>query len=211
MARLVRDELAGPLGTPGLHIGRPPAGMQLADVLGGSLAVMEGSTRTAARVWARIPIMRPAARALLVPGFFGLVRGPAIWDTEMPAINGAVSARGLARLYAALANGGEVGGRRLLSEATVSGLARVQTRAVDRVLGMRMRWRLGYHQAFSFGEPVRGGFGHYGYGGSGAWADPATGMSLGFVTNDTGTVTTPIGDFALFRLTALARASLARA
>ena len=28
-------------------------------------------------------------------------------------------------------------------------------------------------------------FGHYGYGGSGGWADPDLSLSLGFVTNNT--------------------------
>ena len=68
-----------------------------------------------------------------------------------------------------------------------------------------MRWRLGYHQAFTLGgRPAWTAFGHYGYGGSGAFADPETGMSLAFVTNRMGSITTPVGDLRLPRLGAAA-------
>jgi CubicO group peptidase (beta-lactamase class C family) len=63
-----------------------------------------------------------------------------------------------------------------------------------------MRWRLGYHQAFTVGRPAWKAFGHFGYGGSGAWADPETGLALAFVTNRLGSVTTPVGDVRLPRL-----------
>ena len=53
-------------------------------------------------------------------------------------------------------------------------------------------------------------FGHYGYGGSGGWADPEIGVSLGFVTNRIGSVSTPLGDFKLFRLTGLVRQAAAQ-
>jgi len=75
------------------------------------------------------------------------------------------------------------------------------------VLGMRMRWRLGYHQAFGSGGRLA--FGHYGYGGSGGWADPATGLSVGFVTNRIGSLTTPLGDLNLFRLNRVVRQCVA--
>ena len=68
-----------------------------------------------------------------------------------------------------------------------------------------MRWRLGYHHAFGTGREAPKAFGHYGYGGSGGWADPDLGLSLGFVTNSIGSVTTPLGDFTLFRLSKLVR------
>jgi CubicO group peptidase (beta-lactamase class C family) len=122
----------------------------------------------------------------------------------MPSGNGVFTAAALATLYSALANDGTVDGRHLLSADTVRQLAEVQTEARDRGLGLRVRWRLGYHQAVSFGAKSPAAFGHYGYGGSGGWADPTTGLSMGFVTNNIGWRTTPIGDARLFRLTGLA-------
>ncbi|MEA2160328.1 MAG: hypothetical protein QOD66_2708, partial [Solirubrobacteraceae bacterium] len=120
---------------------------------------------------------------------------PPIWTTVMPAVNGTLSADGLARLYGALANGGSDGNATLLSPTTTRALGQVQIRSADAVLGLRMRWRLGYHQAF----------GHYGYGGSGGWADPTLGLSVGFVTNRIGSMTTPLGDLTLFRLNRIVR------
>src|SRR5919107_3223107 len=124
----------------------------------------------------------------------------------MPAVNGALSADALARLYGALANGGaEPGGARLLSSATVHALGRVHVRTADTVLGLRMRWRLGYHHAFGTGRSAPKAFGHYGYGGSGGWAEPELGLSLGFVTNRIGSVTTPMADLTLYRLSRVIR------
>jgi CubicO group peptidase (beta-lactamase class C family) len=67
-----------------------------------------------------------------------------------------------------------------------------------------MRWRLGYHQAFVPRTSLPRAFGHYGYAGSGGWADPDTGMALAFVSNRLYPVTTPFGDLALLRLSKLA-------
>jgi CubicO group peptidase (beta-lactamase class C family) len=72
-----------------------------------------------------------------------------------------------------------------------------------------MRWRLGYHHAFGTGRDAPLAFGHYGYGGSGGWADPASGLSAGFVTNRIGSLTTPLGDLNLFRLNRVVRDCLA--
>jgi hypothetical protein len=47
--------------------------------------------------------------------------------------------------------------------------------------------------------------GHYGYGGSGGGADPDLGLSLGFVTNRIGSVTTPMADLTLYRLSRIVR------
>ena len=140
-------------------------------------------------------------------GFHRLFEGdePPIWTTEMPAVNGTFSADGLARLYGALANGGSDGARTLLSPATTRALGRVQLRSADAVLGLAhalaprlppgLRGRAGAPQAF----------GHYGYGGSGGWADPTLGLSVGFVTNRIGSLTTPLGDLTLFRLNRIVR------
>ena len=74
-----------------------------------------------------------------------------------------------------------------------------------------MRWRLGYHQAFGAGPSSPRAFGHYGYGGSGGWADPTLGLSLGFVTTRIGSVSTPLGDLTLFRLNRVVRECALRA
>jgi CubicO group peptidase (beta-lactamase class C family) len=127
----------------------------------------------------------------------------------MPAVNGVMSARALAQMYAPFANGGEANGVRYLSAQRVNTLGRVQVRTPDAVLGLSMRWRLGYHHAFGTGRDAPLAFGHYGYGGSGGWADPASGLSAGFVTNRIGSLTTPLGDLNLFRINRVVRECLA--
>jgi CubicO group peptidase (beta-lactamase class C family) len=82
---------------------------------------------------------------------------------------------------------------------------------MDRVLGIRMRWRLGFHHAFGLGSRAPRALGHYGFGGSGGWGDPDTGISFGFVSSHIGNFTTAIGDLGILRLTAVARACAARA
>jgi len=205
MRHLVQTELAEPLGTTGLEIGYPAK--KPAQVTGSSLRLLTAAGTVGMPLLMRVPNVSGGVRALHVPGFARLIRGrdPDIWRTEMPAANGALSGHGLARLYAPLANGGRAGDTQFLSAETVNEMGRVQTRAVDRVLGFRMRWRLGYHHGFTAGPPAPRAFGHYGFGGCGGWADPDSGLSLGFVCNDIGTVTSPIGDLALLRLSALAR------
>ena len=212
---LVRSELAEVLGTSGLSIGAPAEVRQrVAEPVGSALRQRGGAVRLLRPLWTRAAVTRVGLEALLVPGFHRLFEGPEppIWTTEMPAVNGVLSADGLARMYGALANGGaEPGGPRLLSSAAVHELGRVNVRTNDAVLGLRMRWRLGYHQAFGGGPRAPRAFGHYGYGGSGGWADPVSGLSLGFVTNRIGSLTTPLGDLTLFRLNKVVRECAAAA
>ena len=104
-----------------------------------------------------------------------------------------------------------VNGARFLSPGTVERLGQIQTREGDRVLGVRMRWRLGFHQAFGFrAAPAPHAFGHFGFGGCGGWADPDPGISFGFVSSHIGNFTTAIGDLGILRLTGVARTCAAR-
>ena len=108
---------------------------------------------------------------------------PAYRAAELPASNGISTARALARFYAATI--GEVdGGRRLFAPATLT-LARTEESAgADRVLVVPTRFGLGFmlHGPASplFGT---GSFGHPGRGGSLGFADPESGIALGYVTN----------------------------
>lgn len=94
---------------------------------------------------------------------------------EIPAVNGHGDARSLARLYGALAAGGEIGGVRLLGADTLAEATRVQRRGVDEVLGVEQEWGLG--PAIDID-----GFGLGGIGGTLAWADPDVGLGFAYVT-----------------------------
>jgi len=210
MAELVRTELAEPLETNGLGIGMPPDGLRrVAPLLGRTPPVRSTPPLFAgASAWSmptlrKVELTRRFLEALYVPHFDELFTGPSpsLLNTEMPSVNGLLSAHGLAKLYAVIANDGEVEGVRLLSPQTVRTLSQVQTRAHDAVIGMRMNWRMGYHRAGAQRYRGDSAFGHYGFGGSGGWADPATGLSFGFVTNELKLIQAPVGgDRRIFRL-----------
>ncbi len=210
MRELVRSELAEPLATPGLEIGGS-AGPRV-DPVGSSLRIYTALGAVATPLLGWLPLTKAGFRALHAPGFERLCRGPdaPIWRTEMPAVNGALSADGLARLYVPLANRGiAADGTRFLSAETVEQLGRVQTRDWDRVLGVRMRWRLGFHHGFGLGPPAPRALGHFGFGGGGGWGDPDTGLSFGFVSSHIGNFTTAIGDLGILRLSGVARSCAA--
>ena len=102
------------------------------------------------------------------------------------------------RLNGLLAHGAQVGGVRLLSPRTVQQIAVVHSRGPDLVLVLPMGWRLGYHSAFTTRGTVPGAFGHFGFGGSGGWADPRRDVALAMVCNrGSGT---PIGDLRMAEL-----------
>jgi CubicO group peptidase (beta-lactamase class C family) len=213
MGALVRTELAEPLGTNGLGIGMPSDGMQRVAVLLGRTPPVRPTPSFLAGAGARwmprlekVELTRRFFEALYVPHLDELFTGPSplVLHTEIPSVNGVLSAHGLAKLYAAIANGGEVDGTRLLSPATVRALSEVQTRTRDAVVAMQMNWRMGYHRVGALGYRGDSAFGHYGFGGSGGWADPATGLSFGFVTNDLRLLQAPVGgDPRIFRMSGL--------
>ncbi|CAM5403451.1 serine hydrolase domain-containing protein [Streptomyces griseorubiginosus] len=107
---------------------------------------------------------------------------PAYRASALPATNGIATADGLARIYAALI--GEVDGVRLFDPATVELARAEESSGPDRVLVVNTRFGLGYMlhgSASPFLGP--GSFGHPGRGGSLGFADPETGIALGYVTN----------------------------
>jgi len=183
MRELIRTELAQPLNTDGLHLGRPP---------------VESATKAAQILvpqtgWANpvFNFLAPKFAALRLSGGFGAMYFPGMMavvqgdtpmlDGEMPAANGVATARGLARLYGALANAGRIDGMQFLSAEIVAGLPGRRSWHPDLNIFVPLNWHMGYHSV-----PVPGvmpGFGHAGLGGSLGWADPSSGMSFGFVHN----------------------------
>ena len=117
----------------------------------------------------------------------------------IPAANGMFTARSLAKMYALVANGGAINGKRLLSEQRVREMAQVQSRKLDRVVPLPMHWRLGYHRVLTTGPRVPGAFGHFGYGGSGAWCDPTRGLSVAYTVNSRANGS-PFGDTRIMRI-----------
>ena len=104
---------------------------------------------------------------------------PEAQAAELPASNGIGTARGLARMYAALI--GEVDSVRLFMPETVASVAREQSCGTDRVTLIPSRFGSGYMLPTDT-NPMTGptAFGHAGRGGSLAFADPEHGIALGY-------------------------------
>src|SRR5262249_54253077 len=109
-----------------------------------------------------------------------------MWNTralhavELPSSNGIATARGLARLYAALI--GEVDGVRLLDAASLAGLSAMQSDGPDRILHLHTRFGSGFMLPPTLSPSAsESAFGHPGAGGSLGFADPRAGFALGYV------------------------------
>jgi hypothetical protein len=68
---------------------------------------------------------------------------PAGHQAEIPAANGIMTARDLARMYACLGNGGELDGVRLMTPERVAIMSKQQTRRPDKVIVVEVGWALG--------------------------------------------------------------------
>jgi len=229
-AQVVRETIAQPLQLDGLYIGAPadqvwraaqliwPKRSLLAvdGMLHGSVAGREISEWLAGPAamlgWGLglvgVDLDLPSILDALAPRGIGVFEfgADATLQASIPAANGLFTARSLARMYAALANDGELDGVRLLSPHTVARATEVQPATASRaVIPFDMRWRLGYHGVLtSIGVP-RHAFGHFGFGGSGAFADPTRGLAVGLIVNSG--MGTPFGDLRIARIGGAALAS----
>jgi len=122
---------------------------------------------------------------------------PAMWPhfNEMPfrqaclpSGNGHFTARALAKMYAALANGGEIDGVQLVPPSRIPHMQRLMTEDIDRVLMGPIPKGIG----FMFGGssagpgpmgPRRTAFGHPGAGGSVAFCDPEAELAVAICIN----------------------------
>ena len=201
---VVETEIVKPLGLDGMSIGAPPDRRDRVAQLLTSFGDAERAERIARRA-VRVKWIRPAIDTFMVPDSDRFYASTDILDGPIPAINGCFTARSLARMYAALAGGGVVDGERFLSPDTLRRATEIQRRGIDIVVGFPMRWRLGYHLAATSKGIIPNGFGHFGYGGSGAWADPDNDLAVAFVCNRV--AGTPFGDTRFLRVGAEARAA----
>lgn len=221
---LVSDEIAAPLGLDGLYIGAPEAALERAAQLvwgGKRLAVdskalernfgglIENVAAASRRVLGAIGLQLDPSSILDALAPRGISSfdfgGPESLRAAIPAANGLFTARSLARMYAALAAGGELDGVRLMSRETVD-LASERQQATHRrvVIPFEMGWRLGYHGVYTTRGIPRYGFGHFGFGGSGAWADPSRELAVALIVNSG--LGTPFGDLRIARISAAALA-----
>ncbi len=171
-----REEVAEPLGAD-FHIGLPETEegrvgeMDPPDVGLGLEAVDLGSI---------------AARSALSCPISGAECNTRAWRAaEIPAAGGTGNARSVARVHAALANGGTVDGVTLLSPAGVDRIFTEQASGVDAVLGMDMRMGTGFglmNESIPLSTNPRSCF-WGGWGGSISVVDLDAGLSVSYVMN----------------------------
>jgi CubicO group peptidase (beta-lactamase class C family) len=107
---------------------------------------------------------------------------PRIYAAEIPAGNGISNGRSLARMYAATVS--EVGGFRLLSDATVDKARAEQVSGPDRTLIFPTRFGTGFQlSAPTMPMLSPDSFGHSGLGGALGFADPRYRVGFGYVQN----------------------------
>ena len=218
---LVKQELVDPLGLDGMYVGAPPEVLhRAAELIWGKRNLMQpvlprGLGRRMLR--ASAPALDFGARSLGVQLDVESIldslapRGIGSFDfsasktlrASIPAANGLFTARSLGRMYACLAGGGELDGVRLLSKQALRRATRRQARTGGlAVIPFDMRWRLGYHGVFTTQGSPRNGFGHFGFGGSGAWADPSRDLAVALIVNSG--LGTPFGDIRIARISGAA-------
>ncbi len=194
----LQREIVEPLGISGMYIGAP-AGVR------GDIAEQLVDPKAVARLFkmtktlAKAKSFQPMYEALVVDDMLDVATTDRIHDGEIPAANGVFTARSLARMYAALATPGDFDGPPLVSAETLREATRIQTTlgasgdgrsggkvGRDAGVGFNMRWRLGYHLVGTTKGVLPKAFGHFGFGGSGAWGDPESGLAIAMILNQVG-------------------------
>jgi CubicO group peptidase (beta-lactamase class C family) len=192
IGEVVRRDLAEPLVLDGCYIGVPASELSRVVELSGHDDGLTERGDGRARLDALVEAAAAAGitfdptvirEALGSRAVNRLINQPELLQASAPAFNGCFTARSLARLYAALGAGGTLDGVRVLSAETMARATETQSERRDLVIVMRQFWRLGYHRVWTDAGTLREAFGHSGYGGSGAWADPTRALSCAMTLN----------------------------
>jgi CubicO group peptidase (beta-lactamase class C family) len=182
---LLREEIAGPLGAD-VHIGLPVS--QDARVAEFSWPGPPPAEEEPAGLE---PAQLMAHNAYFNPGGLsgsGMINSRAWRAAEVPSANAHGTARGVARVYAALAAGGSLDGVTIVGATALATAATEQVYGPDLVLRRPSRFGLGFqltHPERPLG-PGQTAFGHFGAGGSLGFCDPGSGLAFGYVMNQMG-------------------------
>jgi CubicO group peptidase (beta-lactamase class C family) len=109
---------------------------------------------------------------------------PAFMSRGNGSGDGSANARGLARVYGALARGGEIDGVRLISSEGLAKATAQRHGGKDRVFTIYTRWAAGFllNNRGMYGRSENA-FGHTGLGGSFAFADPEAKLGISYAMN----------------------------
>lgn len=191
LARLWREIFAVPLGLD-FWIGLPPE--RVADVAPVFPARNPGGLPDDDFWRAMAQLGTPTKLAFGTPAGLASVasmNSPEARMASFLAFGGIGTAASLGKWYAMLACGGEMEGRRYVSEATIASMSATLSNGPDAVLLQPTAFSAGFMQdpvgpegkiRHLFGPSTRA-FGHPGAGGSHAFADPENGLAFAYVMN----------------------------
>jgi CubicO group peptidase (beta-lactamase class C family) len=173
-----RDEIAIPLGAD-YQIGLDDAQIaRVAPLLPNPGSVTGNAMRDPSTKLGRAWRARPDD-----PDFFN---SDACRRGVLPSGNGHGNARGVARIFACLANDGELDGVRLFRPATVERMRQLQWEGICGMTDRHFRYALGLfvnsHPVMPMG-PNAHAFGHAGAGGALGFADPENGIAFSYSPN----------------------------
>ena len=174
MGQALREDLAEPLGLD-LWIGLPDAEAgRVAELQRPSALPDFGNQNPATKAAFLTPWAQPGGKG-----------ADALRRFELPSATGYATALALARVMGALADGGWLDGEDILSPALIAEASRERIRGPDLVLPFEMSWAAGFmrNEAEHPWGPGDASFGHAGWGGSCAFADPERGLGCAYVMN----------------------------
>ena len=184
-AAFIRERIATPLGLDDLWVGTPASQhARIADV------VHVGDALTS-EDYAKLGLPEPPVTEVTEEALLGFNR-PEVRETPVAGGGGIMSAAELALFYQALLTGRSFDGKEIWQPGTLAFAREVRTgELVDQTSGKTVNRGLGICIAGDEDRHFRGfghtnsplAFGHGGAGGQIAWADPATGISIGYCTN----------------------------
>jgi CubicO group peptidase (beta-lactamase class C family) len=176
LGTILREDICAPLGID-FRIGLPESEHhRVAEML---------KPKTAAQ----FPHRNAETRAAFLTPWAAAPRGSTEWrKAEIPSANGHGTAAAMARLYSAYAQKGRIGETRVIAPATWEEVTRERVAGEDRVLPGRVAFGAGVMRNLPliYG-PNPETLCHSGWGGSGAFGDPATGLAGAYIMNRQGT------------------------
>jgi len=178
LGEFLRRRIAAPLGLDyaiGLVPEQQARCATMVPSAGTVLAIAQSGDPTSllARAWAQLPAEED-------------FNSTAWRAAEIPSANGHGTARAIATLYGALAQGGRLGEQRILSADGLARATALQWHARSEASGLTFRAALGFFLNCPPDRPMGPNpatFGHSGAGGAQSFADPAAGIGFCYAPN----------------------------
>jgi CubicO group peptidase (beta-lactamase class C family) len=176
ISQVLREEVAGPLGVADELFFAVPKAAQ------GRLARLEdaaGNQEMAAALGEDSPLLKLGPAECTTAAYGNRAD---VLSANIPA-GGTVTARAVARMYAALL--GDVDGGRLIGSERLREVSAVAMSGSDQIFGFPTAWGLGYSigESMSNAQETQSVFGVGGVGGSNAYADRASGIAFALTKN----------------------------